>query len=224
VCPTIPCQFPNSSYITESRVQLFDVYADPNERNDLSQQQPAVRRQLLERLQFYVNKSIPQDHGTKDNRSDPANFGGVWTPWEGDPDPAHCAHPPVPPHPPCGGDGEIGDGSLLLLPEHPGMCTASGWCSGKGYSGPARQVVVSIDGKVVASGVANASRAVAGPHGLDLTFDCSIFAHGNHTATVGCKCYNTAEIQVLRGGSICTTGAPARLVPCPNTPPDLLKL
>ena len=125
--------------------------------------------------------------------------------------------PPVPP--PCGGGGEIGDGSITLLPEQPGKCSANGWCSGKQYSGPARDFFVHIDSEVVASGVANESRKIAGLHGFSVTFDCALLAHGNHTTTVGCSCANSAELQTLKGGSMCTTGPPARAVPCPGPPP-----
>jgi hypothetical protein len=79
-------------------------------------------------------------------------------------------------------------------------------------------VLVRIDGKVVAIGTANASREVAGLHGLEITFDCAVFARGNHTASVGCKCPGSDEVQVLRGGTICTSGPPARVVPCPGAP------
>ena len=231
-CPALPCSFPNSSYTSSSDIQLFDIEADPSERNDLSEEKEflALRQQLITRLQTFVDKAIPQDHGRHDPASNPANFGGVWTPWLGDPVPAHCAKPPLPspppvpaPDKPCEGDGEIGDGTINLLPEHPGKCTATGWCSDQGYSGPAREAVVAIDGKVIDTGIANVSKHVAGFHGLDITFDCSVFAHGNHTASVGCKCLHSNEVQVLRRGKICTNGPPARVVPCLGAPPDLLQ-
>jgi hypothetical protein len=111
---------------------------------------------------------------------------------------------------------------VILLPEHEGRCNAAGWCSGEEYSGPAREAMVLLDGNVAATGVANISKHVAGLHGLSIAFDCAVFASGNHTASVGCKCINSDEIQVLRGGTICTSGPPARVVPCPGTPPDSL--
>ena len=214
-CAALPCTFPNASFMSPSNVLLFDLEADPTERNDLSSTQPGVRQQLMHRLEVYVNQSVPQDHGPRDPRSDPANFGGVWTPWIGDPNPAHCAKPPTPPRPACGGDGESGDGSVVLLPAHPGKCSASGWCAGPQFSGPARQAVVRIDGSVVAAGVANESRRIAGPKN-PVTFDRAVLAHGKHTTTVGCKCAKSAEVQVLRGGTVCTVGPPARVVPCPT--------
>ena len=86
---------------------------------------------------------------------------------------------------------------MILLPEHEGRCNAAGWCSGEEYSGPAREAMVLLDGNVAATGVANISKHVAGLHGLSIAFDCAVFASGNHTASVGCKCINSDEIQVF---------------------------
>eukprot|EP01043_Picozoa_sp_COSAG02_P005978 COSAG02_NODE_166_length_31947_cov_34.168617_11_plen_392_part_00 len=93
-CPAVPCSFPNSSYASTSNILLFDLEADPSERNDLSKLQPALRQTLLARLQLFVDKNITQEKGRPDPASDPKNFGGVWTPWVGDPNPARCAKPP----------------------------------------------------------------------------------------------------------------------------------
>lgn len=180
-----------------------------------------------------VNKQFGPS-GTPTNVSDPRfESTPVWLPWRGNPVPAVCdtdIRPPAGPSPtpgpapgpapaptpsePCGGDGEVGDGRITLLPGHPGKCLAQGWCSGAQYSGPARQVYVTVDGDVVATAVANESRPTAGPHGFSVAFSCAAFDHGNHSATVGCKCSDAEQVQVLRGGRVCTTGPPARVVPC----------
>ena len=76
------------------------------------------------------------------------------------------------------------------------------------------KVYVTVDGDVVATAVANESRPTAGPHGFSVAFSCAAFDHGNHSATVGCKCSDAEQVQVLRGGRVCTTGPPARVVPC----------
>ena len=70
-CPALPCTFPNSTYSSLSEVLLFDVEADPSERNDLSKQEPAVLQELMARLQVFIDKGIPQDHGRKDPASNP---------------------------------------------------------------------------------------------------------------------------------------------------------
>ena len=51
------------------------------------EQLPEVVKQLLGRLDYFVNLSIPQDRGIHDPNSDPSHFGGVWTPWLGNPNP-----------------------------------------------------------------------------------------------------------------------------------------
>ena len=53
--------------------------------------------QLLDRLAVYVDQKIPQYNAGMDSASNPVRFGGVWTPWKGDPNPANCAAPPLPP-------------------------------------------------------------------------------------------------------------------------------
>ena len=60
---------------------LFNIANDPNERNELSQSHPDIVQQLKERIEFYNSTHIVQMDPPIDPRSNPANFGGVWTPW-----------------------------------------------------------------------------------------------------------------------------------------------
>ena len=60
---------------------LFNITADPNERNNLAEAFPEVVSQLKERIEFYNSIHIIQTDPTFDTRSIPSNFGGVWTPW-----------------------------------------------------------------------------------------------------------------------------------------------
>ena len=110
-----PCVFANTSYATGG-TWLFDIEADSTETFDLSGQHPELVEQLRARLDNFVNLSVPQDRGSTDPNSDPSRFGGVWTPWLGDTNPAKCAWPAAgPPGPPaqtCGGDGAVGDAEL----------------------------------------------------------------------------------------------------------------
>ena len=129
-----PCVFPNTSYETGG-LWLFDIEADPTETTDLREQLPEVVKQLLGRLDYFVNLSIPQDRGIHDPNSDPSHFGGVWTPWLGNPNPAKCAWPPPPPGPPpqtCGGDRAVGDAELRVYNNSKGKvgCAMTGWCAG----------------------------------------------------------------------------------------------
>ena len=60
---------------------LFNITADPNERNNVADQYPDVVKQLKERINYYNATHIVQLDPPIDPRSNPNNFGGVWTPW-----------------------------------------------------------------------------------------------------------------------------------------------
>ena len=60
---------------------LFNVTADPNERNNVADKYPEVVKQLKERIEYYNSTHIVQFNLPIDPKCDPANFGGVWTPW-----------------------------------------------------------------------------------------------------------------------------------------------
>ena len=66
---------------TPSLTWLFNITADPNERNNVADQYPDVVKQLKERIEHYNATHIEQLDPPYDPRSNPANFGGVWTPW-----------------------------------------------------------------------------------------------------------------------------------------------
>ena len=236
-----PCVFANTSYATGG-TWLFDIEADPTETTDLSGQHPEVVAQLRARLDYFVNLSIPQDHGSFDPNSNPSRFGGVWTPWLGDSNPAKCAWPPPPPPPgppgppgpppgppgppgppaqTCGGDGAVGDAELHVYNNSKGKigCAFSGWCSGTGFSGPPRAVNLTIDGVVVAHDIANGHRTVAGEHGFVLDFGCGDIATGKHTVAAACKCPGGQGWQPVTSSGkapACTDGPPVHEVPCPG--------
>lgn len=227
LCPAVPCVFPNTTYETGG-LWLFDIDADPTEQHDLSTRYPEVLSQLTARLNYFINLSIPQDRSTNDPRSDPEHFGGVWTPWAGDPNPASCSKPPPPPPPPppplppsptpCGGDGSVGDAELNIFNSTGKLgCQFRGWCSGPRFSGPPREFNVTVDDRVVGHGVADAHRTTAGAHGFSLPFDCAMIATGVHTVAAACKCSNGhgwQQIVTPNKAPACTQAPPLHQVPC----------
>ena len=66
---------------TPSFTWLFNIKEDPNERNNVADQHPDIVRQLKERIEFYNSTHIKQLDPPGDPNANPANFGGVWTPW-----------------------------------------------------------------------------------------------------------------------------------------------
>ena len=66
---------------TPSLTWLFNLADDPNERNNVADKYPDMVMQLKERIEYYNSTHIPQIHLPIDPRSNPDNFGGVWTPW-----------------------------------------------------------------------------------------------------------------------------------------------
>lgn len=61
-------------------VMLFDVEADPEERDEVSDQHPNVVDNLLRRLGHYLRRSQPITFPDDDPRCDPGT--GAWGPWE----------------------------------------------------------------------------------------------------------------------------------------------
>ena len=66
---------------TPSLTWLFNLADDPNERSNVADKYPDIVQKLKERIEFYNSTHIPQKHIPFDPRCNPANFGGVWTPW-----------------------------------------------------------------------------------------------------------------------------------------------
>ena len=66
---------------TPSLTWLFNITADPNERNNVADTYPDVVKQLKKKIEYYNSTHIVQYNLPIDPKCDPANFGGVWTPW-----------------------------------------------------------------------------------------------------------------------------------------------
>ncbi len=71
-------------------MQVFDVVSDLLETTDLAPSRPDLVASLSALLDSFNATSIPQSHSAVDPASNPSHFGGVWTPWRGDPVPSHC--------------------------------------------------------------------------------------------------------------------------------------
>ena len=66
---------------TPSLTWLFNITADPNERNNVADQYPDKVDELRERIEYYNSTHIEQLDPPLDPNSNPCYFGGVWTPW-----------------------------------------------------------------------------------------------------------------------------------------------
>ncbi|XP_060791274.1 arylsulfatase I [Neoarius graeffei] len=62
-------------------IWLFNITADPCERNDLAENRPEVVKKLLQRLAFYNSTATAVRYPPDDPRADPQNNGGAWRPW-----------------------------------------------------------------------------------------------------------------------------------------------
>lgn len=63
-------------------VWLFNIQDDPNEKNDLSEKRTDIVAKMLDRLSYYQNTAVPCYYPPNDPRSNPAELGGYWGPWE----------------------------------------------------------------------------------------------------------------------------------------------
>ena len=63
-------------------VWLFNITADPNERQDLSSQRPDIVERLMQRLQCYYEGSLPVFYPGSDPRADPKYHNNTWSNWE----------------------------------------------------------------------------------------------------------------------------------------------
>jgi len=66
---------------TPSFTWLFNIEDDPNERNNVADKQPEIVKLMKERIEYYNSTHVKQLNPAFDSKSDPSNFGGVWTPW-----------------------------------------------------------------------------------------------------------------------------------------------
>ena len=63
-------------------LSLFDLSVDPNEKNDVSKQNPDIVQKLLARIDFYL-ETAEKPHNPKDDpAANPDLHGGNWSPWE----------------------------------------------------------------------------------------------------------------------------------------------
>ena len=63
-------------------VALYNITADPEERNDLSQVLPDVVKKMKERMDYYIHSSVPPlFKGTDPNALKIACKNGIWGPW-----------------------------------------------------------------------------------------------------------------------------------------------
>eukprot|EP00937_MAST-01D_sp_MAST-1D-sp2_P003564 g3564.t1 len=212
---------------------LFNVFDDPLEQHDLSQELPSVVARLARALAAYTARPgagwAEQTVCPKDPLSNPNTyFDGVWTPWRGSREPScnaggnvsYCVAPappapptpppaPTPPTPPPPGqpEGDLNGGAR----SSGSVCSVTGWCSGPGFSGPPLQARVLLDGALAANGTAAVHRAVAGAHGFVLQVDCAAYQAGQHRFQVQCfypYAYAGASQQQqwfqLKGSPFCT--------------------
>lgn len=83
----IKCAYNSSSIVKSCDLLkapcLFDIFKDPCEQNDLSQDRRySLNFKSLARLQnSYISKALPSRRKKSDPACDPENFDGVWTPW-----------------------------------------------------------------------------------------------------------------------------------------------
>uniref|UniRef100_K7FYE0 Arylsulfatase family member I n=1 Tax=Pelodiscus sinensis TaxID=13735 RepID=K7FYE0_PELSI len=84
-----PQMLTNFRRLTDSvrkSVWLFNITADPYERDDLSEQRPDVVRALLKRLVYYNRTAIPVRYPAENPRAHPDLNGGAWGPWASEED------------------------------------------------------------------------------------------------------------------------------------------
>ena len=84
--PHMPCpgQCIEDSTPHDSGMWLFNITADPDERNDLSLIYPDKVAELMSRLEVYNKTAVPVRYPPPDPRANPALHGNAWVPWEKD--------------------------------------------------------------------------------------------------------------------------------------------
>ena len=128
---------------------------------------------LLARIQAWNDTRVPQRNSPQDPASNPGNFGGVWTPWLGDPVPGHCdpnATAATPLH-------SNFEGLEVVDPSALARITGWAWSAGDGQGGRAHlNVSVSANGAEVGAAPCDIYRprlvpdtgAPDGYHGFEL--------------------------------------------------------
>ncbi|KAK5860392.1 hypothetical protein PBY51_021873 [Eleginops maclovinus] len=71
---------PKSSSVRKN-IWLFNITADPCERQDLAEQRPDVVRRLMVRLAFHNQTAVPVYFPPDDPRANPSRHSGAWVPW-----------------------------------------------------------------------------------------------------------------------------------------------
>ncbi len=66
---------------SDKNLWLFNIKDDPTEHHDLSEQNPEVVKQLLDRLAYYESTAVPCRYPKPDPKADPRLHGGAWKPW-----------------------------------------------------------------------------------------------------------------------------------------------
>ena len=214
---------------------LFNVFADPLEKTDLSQREPAVVTRMVAALAALAARPgcswAEQKICPVDPLSSPAKyFGGVWTPWRGSREPkcgaggsnSYCLPPPspapptppplpTPPPPPGSHDGRF-DGVAVDFGN--GTCIAKGWCSAANFGGPPLAVRLLVDGEAAANGTAAVPRPQAGVHGFALPLPCVLLhTAGVHRLMADCLTADTKQWFTVPGSPLCLQNG--KKVSCP---------
>lgn len=80
--PTVGDKLPSFLIGNVPNITLYDIAADPSEKNDIAPKNPDVVQKLLARIETYARGSVKPAFPNPDVKSNPANFGGYWTPWQ----------------------------------------------------------------------------------------------------------------------------------------------
>lgn len=60
---------------------LFDLLEDPCEIQNIAQEQPQITKQLLERIQQFVEELVPQTNKPSDRAANPIYYNNTWCTW-----------------------------------------------------------------------------------------------------------------------------------------------
>ncbi len=66
---------------SDKNLWLFNIKDDPTEHHDLSDQNPEIVKQLLDRLAYYDSTAVPCRYPKPERESNPKLHGGAWQPW-----------------------------------------------------------------------------------------------------------------------------------------------